>query len=137
MKRQMRPPLLCLGLGSQTRMRIRILSWNLLEHNKQLSLGTKTSGNRHSGPEIISGFSHFHPTACVLVCVCLCLSISNEIETLAPRKPFCGWRKLGTNRMMTLPLVALLTVAKLESCYLAFCMRTKLPEHVYTPISAE
>lgn len=45
------------------------------------TLGPKATGNGHSGPGIISGFSHFHPTACVLVCVCLCLSISNEIET--------------------------------------------------------
>lgn len=41
------------------------------------SLALKASGNRHSGPEVISGLSNFHPTAYV----CLCLSISNEMET--------------------------------------------------------
>lgn len=55
------------------------------------------------------------------VSVCLFVPENNQRNRNgAPGKPFCGWRKLRTNPMITLPLVTLLTVAKMESCYFGF-----------------
>lgn len=54
----------------------------------------------------------------------------------AQSKPFCGWRKLRTNPMMTLPLVVLLTVAKLKNCYFGFfAWRLNYQQFCYSNIS--